>query len=34
LLMVGLALLLSSIVSFVRKNEDWRQRLGFAAAKD
>jgi putative tricarboxylic transport membrane protein len=34
LLMVGLALLLSSIVSFVRKNEDWRQRLGFAAAKE
>ena len=34
LLMVGLALLLSSIVSFVRKNEDWRQRLGFAGAKE
>jgi putative tricarboxylic transport membrane protein len=33
LLMVGIALLLSSILTFVMRKADWRQRLGFAAAK-
>jgi putative tricarboxylic transport membrane protein len=34
LLMVGSALLLSSIVTFALKKADWRQQLGFAAAKE
>ena len=33
LLAVGLALLLSSIVTFVMRKADWRQRLGFAGVK-
>jgi TctA family transporter len=33
LLAVGLALLLSSIVAFVMRKADWRQRLGFAGVK-
>ena len=34
LLAVGVALLLSSIISFVMKKADWRQRSGIAAAKE
>ena len=33
LLAVGLALLLSSIIAFVMRKADWRQRLGFAGVK-
>ena len=34
LLTVGLALLLSNIITFVMRKTDWRQRLGFAGAKE
>jgi putative tricarboxylic transport membrane protein len=34
LLTVGLAVLLSSIIAFVLRKPDWRQRLGFAGAKE
>jgi putative tricarboxylic transport membrane protein len=34
LLTVGLALLLSSVISFGMRKADWRRRLGFAGAKD
>jgi TctA family transporter len=30
LLAVGIALLLASIITFVMRKADWRQRLGFA----
>ena len=34
LLTVGVALLLSSMISFVMQKADWRQRFGFAAVKE
>jgi TctA family transporter len=34
LLTVGLAVSLSSIIAFVMRKADWRQRLGFAGAKE
>jgi putative tricarboxylic transport membrane protein len=34
LLTVGVALLLSSMISFVMKKADWRQRFGFAAGQN
>jgi putative tricarboxylic transport membrane protein len=34
LLTVALAVLLSSIIAFVMRKADWRQRLGLAAAKE